>query len=86
MQPSEFLPKDRDGALLMIRAELYARLAEVQDLLVKGQKFLAEIDDDDDSDDDESDYNDLEYAQGFNERLISEQTFIRNLLDIIERS
>lgn len=67
-QPSEFLPRDRDGALLMIKAKLYARLAEVNTLIDEGY--------DDDS----------EYAEGYDDRLISERMWLRDVLEIIERS
>lgn len=65
-QPSEFLPKDRDGALLMIKDKLYDRLhtQTCPDYMTHN----------------------MDWARGYNKAIIDEQTFIRNLLDIIERS
>jgi hypothetical protein len=66
-----FLPKDRDGALLILKGELYVRIREQLDALAQAKAISQE----------ETDY----YAAAAH-MLYNEITFVRNLLDVIERS
>ncbi len=66
-----FLPKDREAALLVLKDQLYARIREQLDALAQAKAISQE----------ETDY----YAAAAR-MLYNEITFVRNLLDVIERS
>lgn len=75
IEPSEFLSKDRDKALYQIKAQLYMRMDYVRDLIE--QESPAPED---------QDGQDLDYIEGWNSSARQEIHFIREILDLIERS